>query len=371
MTSRTDRSQLLSRPRGRTLLRVAVWLSLGACLVAPLRAQSGFIPYELSGVPQSPRADEFLERAKLAVANADWEKAIDFLQQLQENPDDFLAAGPQVRSVRGLANQAIKELPLVGRQQYERRFQEAAATMLATAREQGSIDGLHALIRIYPRTPAGRQAAYELARLYFDRGETLTAALLFSDLTSDPGATGEFGDQLRVRAAVSWLRSDAITQAAAELATLPIDKPVSLEIAGRTIQLKPSAGEPLEQLRAALGQAASEFDPGTSPPATFTSGPATSELLIYRGAGTRNVNSSFAPPLGEPTWRVSTVDELDSLYPERVEDVRKLLASQQSQLIAEQNSRGAPLLATGVPLVVGDSVIVHGPDKVRVRSQHG
>lgn len=310
-------------------------------------------------LPVSPQLSFVLQTAERAIADQDWNRAIDLLQQVLDAPEDAFLGYDEPSSGQGRAAELLVSLPTAGRQQYERRYTAAAEALLAQADRSGSLEPLGELARRFPLTEPGRTALWRLAIVRQDQGESLSAARLFDALLLDSVAAKAWGGQLLLRSAAVWLAAgdEAIaTERLERLANSPTETvpgpagPRSIG-KGQTVTL--------DDLRtfAGLSAASRPDDPvkdvqPVRPPA--------------------NTASTFAPATGGAVWASPAVIVEESTYPERVRDLNSQLRSLEKRFLAESERSGRTLIPAPIPLVQGGLVIYRGPNKVKaVRARDG
>ena len=238
-----------------------------------------------------------LALADEAIAEREWERAIDVLQAILEADEDACVSPSDPRSVQATAEAQLAALPIEARQVYERRFSPAAEALLERGQQSGDPQLLEEVVRRHFQTRAGRASAWKLAILRQDQGAGLSAALLFDRLLADSAALPEFGDELSIRAATAWLAAGNTAAAEAHVERLRASGREAVTVAGRQLPIPAAGPETLAWLHAGLSPAPS--------PANATTA---AEPL-----------PPFFPPTQPAAWSAAPLctDEVLANYPER------------------------------------------------------
>ena len=229
----------LGRPRiGRPLCwGVFAALCWSALAATPLPAQFGGqfqmqpqTPEEIlrQRLPHEPQVVSEISDARELLASGDYEAAIDVLQPLLEEGEDFFEFEPdqpatssldRVESLlRGMTPEAIET--------YRRRFEPLAAQRLAQARQRGDLTELLAVVRIYPLTRAATEATESAGAFAFDQGETALAARLWERLLPAT-EVGPLRTSRLIRIAQAWTLAGQPEQAVEYVRSTPELAPLS------------------------------------------------------------------------------------------------------------------------------------------------
>lgn len=284
-----------------------------------------------------------LERA---LEQQDWERAVDLLQMLLDAPEDSFSAPDRPTSLRGRIETLWRAAPMEARRLYERRSAAPAEALLDAGLAAADWEPIREAARRFPFTSAGRRALWRLAIARHGQGHFLSAALLYERLLEQSASLAEFGPELQLRAAVArWGAADA---AAAVTHARALRDAGPLTVAGRRLEV-PAADAGLEDWLARL----------TGAP------PQSGSIPAPAPASPGDAAPRFDPLLLRPDWSAPPLDVDDAPYPDRVERLTELLQGMQARFRSTDSGEGRLLVPAATPLVVGERVVIRGPDKVR------
>jgi outer membrane protein assembly factor BamB len=276
-----------------------------------------------------------IERAKDRIAAGEFSQALRFLDEvLAGSQDSFIPVGDsgEYEGLKETASAMIRDLPPEGREFYESTYGPAARRKLNEALAAGDMAALREIVWQYFYTPAGREAALQVAQLEADEGRHLSASLLFDELLKSDAAIKQFNPQMTLLAAKSRLALGDVDKASTLLSSLNVLRATPVEIAGREELLASVAKDPLAWYDRVIGK------PLTTE--TFS----VDQWLTSRGNTARNGQSLGGLPHVRVRWEA------------------RLLSHPQYEAIFDEfwNSfvqRSQPLPAAGVPLAIGDTII--------------
>lgn len=209
------RGHMLPRPHSVILGIAVIW--------------SGLFTQEANGQKQSPKDDAIriisgnseirrnFEVAQDAVKKEDWQTAVQSLQAILNNKEDFyfrLAKRDRDDPEREIvtwcsgkfeANNLLGSLPPKGLEAYERAFGSEARKLLKDAGEKD--DRLTDVAQRFYHTKAGIEANERLADLLLTRGKIFHASLRFERLLSIKHAQAQISDVTLFKAALAFRRS--------------------------------------------------------------------------------------------------------------------------------------------------------------------
>jgi outer membrane protein assembly factor BamB len=276
-----------------------------------------------------------IERAKDRIAEGEYSQSLRFLDEvLAGAQDSFIPVGDtgEHRGLKEIANALIRDLPPEGRKFYESTYGPAARRKLNEALASGDVAALRAVVWQYFYTPAGREAAMQVAQLEADAGKHLSASLLFEELLKSNVAAEQFNPQLTLLAAKSRIALGEVDKASELLASLNVLRASPIEIAGREELLTSVAKDPLGWYERVIGK-----------PST-TEASSVDQWLTSRGDAARNGHTLGGLPHVRVRWEA------------------RLLSHPQFETIFDEFwntlvQRNQALPAAGVPLAIGDTII--------------
>lgn len=203
----------------------------------PPRTRPGGLVGEAAESPERNRVDPSLNsdvRGSQTLAEIEtflrrekWPEVVAALQALLEGDaargDTFTRSGRgDWRSLQRQAEDRVRTLPPAGRELYARVYHPMAADLLAQARRAGDLGGVAEVARRFLNTPAGREAAVDLALVHFDRGEYQAAVRWFDRAARNEEPAGSVGAQLQYAWALRRLgRREEAERILARVAALP------------------------------------------------------------------------------------------------------------------------------------------------------
>jgi outer membrane protein assembly factor BamB len=313
---------------------------------AALAVAFGLVPVCCGAEAKPPSAPVAIDRdlqqpfaeAQALVGRERFADAMRVLQPILNDPQNKLAfLNGRYIDAKVAANRLMGKFPPVGLAAYEREFGKSADEDLRRAQAAGKIEDVLRVFTTYRHTAAGRRALAVAAGIFFDRGQFMEAAAASRQLVELP----DTGDQAAAdqpaaaaRLVLSWARlgqSDRARQwidsRRAALAKLEIDVP------SRRCRLDLWLDQLLRENGAPIAK-------GSAKVAVFTGGhPQTLTL------------GSTRPPTTLSLWnkRLSGAGTSGALIDE---------------VISRRAASGIAPVFHGVPLVVGETLIVRTPDEL-------
>ena len=159
--------------------------------------------------PYDPRQEKRLRRVEALVREKDWDRALEAIQLLLDQPENSLYRVKlgQMVPIRDEANRILGTLPAEQRNRYRTINGGLADALLREARHSGDLAQFVEVSARYFHTPAGQHATNYLGSMHFDRGEFALAARCFgqmlaakADVTQEPA--------WRFKAALAFAKSD-------------------------------------------------------------------------------------------------------------------------------------------------------------------
>lgn len=354
----------LGRPLSAWVCAALCW---GLCVIspAPLRAQfraqfptaTPLTPEEIlrQRLPHEPQVLSELEEAQALLSNGDHDGAMDILQPLLEQEEDFfdLPVGQPSGSLLNRAELMLRALPPEAVESYRRRYESLAAQRLAQARKSGDLAELLAISRIYPLTLAAAEAIELAGESAFDQGETALAARLWERLLPTTPTGPERTTRL-ILIARAWTlagQPDQAVEFVRELSPLAQTSPIEFE--GKL--LTPPETRDAAWLNKVFGPVVplvphrvEDWRMGGGHPRRWGDGPLVSPLQRGR----------WAYPL------IDTYDVYDAGHDEKFLSILKSLESKYLRTDGGGLGKTTPLVI-GSPLVDGDTVLVQGIGSVK------
>ena len=297
-----------------------------------------------SGVslPTDRLRERQLDRARRLVTDKRWSDAATLLDEILAADRDFFFR-PDLqknnwRSIKSEASRLVRELPPEGREAYALQFRARAERLLAQAIARGDADGVVAVARRWPHTPAGQQATLLAALAAIDDNQPLAAVAWLGRLTA--ASAREFEPTVSLMRAKAWWLAGQRDKALGMLEQARASGAQSVRVGGRDVSLSFPPGNGDDGAAAFLASIA-----GHDALANAATG---SSWWLHRGDAARNAVSTATRPLLVPRYRVPL-----TRHPEEA----RLLESRRKQS-ADQD---APLLPAGKPLAVGGLVVLHTP----------
>lgn len=261
-----------------------------------------------------------------------------------ENQDYFVVEVDDqqqtLTSLRAEARRLLASLPPAGREAYELQFGAQARALLDESLAAGDSDRLSDLIRRFPHTRAGYEAAMLAGRYEMARGWPMAAALCFQRLVDTPPAASQFEPELSVLLATCWLYAQMPDKAAAVLVALKQRLPqATLRFGDQEVRLFADNTDPLTWLRNGIGRTAR------------TPAAAAVEWVLFRGNAQRSGRAHGGIPLISYRWRVPTpLDRADE----------KLI----DQMTKQYRDEGRAALPALQPLAIGGTILMRTPEKL-------
>jgi outer membrane protein assembly factor BamB len=297
-----------------------------------------------SGVslPTDRLRERQLDRARRLVADKRWSDAATLLDEILAADRDFFFR-PDLqkntwRSIKAEASRLVGELPPEGRDAYTLQFRARAERLLAEAIANGDTDGVIALARRWPHTPAGQQATLLAALAAIDDNQPLTAIAWLDRLAS--ASVREFQPTISLMRAKAWWLAGQRDKALEVLERARATSAVSVRVGGRDVSLSFPPGDGADGAAAFLASIAGEQ--------ALAGDAEASAWCMHRGDAARNALSVATRPLLVPRYRVPL-----TRHPEE-----SRLLENRRRLFADRN---APLFPAGKPLAVGGLIVLHTP----------
>ena len=310
----------------------------------------------LNQLPRETRLAIELNHARESLNSKDYEAAIDTLQPLLEFREDHFEVeglkptGSTLERVESL----LWSMPSEAIETYRRRYEQLAAKQLESARQQGNLTELLDVARAYPLTLAAADAIRIAGEFAFDQGETALAARLWERLLShtEPGPE-RVGLLLRITRA--WTQANQPNAAARHLPELnALAQAGPLVDEGRNITPPPMADA--KWLDKVYGP--------TSPLIPQRVG----DWRFSGGHPRRWGSGEPVSPLLRGFWSYPLIDEFDTFFaPGREREFQTFLMELEKGYLQANwfdATKRTPLVI-GVPLVVGDTVLVQGLGSVK------
>lgn len=297
-----------------------------------------------SGVslPTDRLRERQLDRARRLVADKRWSDAATLLDEILAADRDFFFR-PDLqkntwRSIKSDASRLVGELPPEGREAYGLQFRARAERLLAQAIAHGDADGVIAVARRWPHTPAGQQATLLAALAAIDDNQPLAAVAWLDRLSA--ASAREFEPTVSLMRAKAWWLAGQRDKALRMLEQARASGAASVRVGGRDVSLSFPPGDGADGAADFLASIAGEQ--------SLADDATASAWCMHRGDAARNALSVATRPLLVPRYRVPL-----TRHPEEsrlLENRRRLFAD-----------RDAPLLPTGKPLAVGGLIVLHTP----------
>lgn len=295
------------------------------------------------------RLQRIYESALSILERGDAVNGLPLLQSILDHPRDTLYyPDPQDRdqavSLKGLVLDTLNGLPESQLEQYNVLYDQAAREILGHASRRSAQQTLEDVVRRYYFTETGRQAALRLAKMYFDRGSFLAAALTFQRLLEEDRVPVQDRPLVLLQTAVA-LRLTGLDEKCRETLSRLEEATGddALKVGGRTLSLTDRGDDALAWLDRIIapGIIAARQDPQT-------------DWLMFRGDSRRNAASSGSPPLREKGWEFRTIPLSETEDPRKLEFVERELQTLREKF-AGSNYLQIPAMH---PLIVGDRVVI-------------
>ncbi|REJ87555.1 MAG: hypothetical protein DWQ29_09240 [Planctomycetota bacterium] len=326
------------------------WFQLvtrGAACLAISASLSTAEAQNLSRLPLPPdEVRSVLAGGEQALAEAEYSDALERLQQVLDNDEDFFDPGSNVDSLKTRVNTLLAGLPAEGRAVYERLFGPTARALLDEAVAQRDRGKLAEVARRFFWTPAGRDAAIILADHLTDEGDVQGAGDLFDRLAQHPNVGPSLRTRLLLKSAFCWWVAG--TEGTTKIRLAERAKLLSAGVAPL-----PGDNAPASPEDALDWLAESAVQPGDGAQSTSPN------VTMFRGNSRRNGVTEAAAPVGDVDWQYPSVDEFDVRFPERARETASRIESLDKRY---RDPDGPPrmLLPAGVPLIAGDYAVLRG-----------
>jgi outer membrane protein assembly factor BamB len=261
-----------------------------------------------------------------------WPTAIQILQEVFEGAEDAFvpvtSKGPDGKEVvvltgaRGEALRILASLPAQGRAVYASMANPRGKELLATARKNGDWQMVANVVRRYPLTPAGWEAAKLLGTHYLDRGDPPQAARWF---------------RLWQERNPHW-PDDGLGLCLAWAAVTRSGQAAQANELWQTLQFKHAAGLVLDGHKVSLAELKNLWQ--TAKPAV--AGPAL-PWSTYAGNAARIGSATTLPAVDAKLWSVPTT--------------KKATDGLLEEAIRLQEDRPQPVMPGAFPIVAGDNVV--------------
>lgn len=333
--------------------RVVLFLLAGMLLapgILPAQEQAAYDVF----LPPDHMLRRQLEEARAAVSDGKYNTAVELLGGLMfgrrqtrvDDPDyeggeDYFIEpaqeGSAQRSLKAEARQMLAALPKQGLDAFQLLYGRQAELLLEKSLQTGDVDLLTEVIRKYPYTTAGYEAAMLLGRYHFSQGRPLAAAISLKQLHDLP-ARRQYEPELSILLAASWLLADEPQRAKGVLIRLRNENAAApLYIADKQVAMFRDDDDALDWLREVAGDV------------PLQRGPVEDQWIMYRGNAARNAPTKGGAPLGQVRWAVPVPNDLKQ---------QTIIADQQQQYLKQQ----VPALPSSQPLVVRHVAAERGKD---------
>ncbi len=293
-----------------------------------------------------PRADRLLVRtlaqAQEALHQARFAEAARLLGDILADPQDYAfqpdLGEPLYRTVKSEASRLLAQMPPEGLQTYQSLYEARARKALQEAVAARDIQLVQAVAERFFFTRSGAEALYLVALAFWDRGQSVQAALAARRLGEHPEAR-EFEPIRSLLEAIGWYRSGDLAAARSALASLTgQEQSMPVVLAGQQEKLffRPSdgiawLGEKLGKVGVAeqpIGWHFVHANPGQNPSA--------------------DLGMAYLKPVAH--WTSCT---------------EALLADLAQQLRRQWHEQLRPALVQLYPLVVGEKVVFYTSTRLR------
>lgn len=304
-------------------------------------------PSPMSYVPPSREILQALIQAREALKQGRTADAFGLLQRLIDLPEDFFTDRTMQQTLKSEAFRILAGLTASERDAYELLQGSAARQLLLDAKAAGDSDRLAEVLRRYPYSQAGLEAAERLALEALDHGRTWQAATQFAALRQLPAISADRARQIGLREAFAWHHGGQPTRAAELLVELTSQTPsFRAQVAGQAVPRltdMDQAGRWLAQVAGPAGRAV-ELE--------------SAQWLSARGGAAGTAAARETGPIGGPLWQVAHLADLESDLPPKNLGPSGGILSRLLE-IAEDPMKDLeqPTWPTTTPLVVGDQIV--------------
>lgn len=351
---------------GNHAIGLAVWLAAVSILVflltaTPIYSQFQNPRFEDDVVLFAPRAvQRLLAEGERAIQEARYADAISALGGLFDDDNELIQAdirgqdfflqpdnpgaaqfqrlGHYTKTIKGVAQQLLGNLPEKGRRLLEIEYGVKAKQLLKAATAEGDWRGIAEVARRYPFTDAGYDAQIVLANALLRDGEPLGAAAKFQHLLDFDAARQRYGPELARAAALSWLLGEMpdIASSCLSLSTNHFQGQ-SIEIGGQQVEFRS------DQDWDAIIASASDMDDSAANMDSAT------EWLVSGGSTRRSAVVDVSMPISSRRWVAKTHGSIS--------EKRALFELAQSQL-----ANNEVLLPKAEIRAIGDLVLAKTTD---------
>jgi outer membrane protein assembly factor BamB len=345
----------MSRTNSFQRNRTALFAFCLILILAPQwrNAQRGNAQDTPSGVIlDSQLSDRRLQRvydsASALLQRRDFVNALPLLQSILDHPRDALYfTNPENRdqaiSLKGKVLDTLHQLAPSERKQYDLLYNAAAQEVLQKAEQTADSMLLEEVVRRYYFTSTGAQGARNLAELYFDRGNSLAAALMFQRLLDENRISRNDRPGILLQTAIALRMAGLNHECLKSLSQLKRESTnQTFELGGRQISFDQNNSTNLAWL-----------DEIASLSTTDQRHSGLANWAMFGGDATRNATSDAPPPLREQEWEFRTIPLSESDDPRQLELVESELRGL-SKRFESTNYLQIPAMH---PLIVGDTVV--------------
>ena len=312
-------------------------------------------------VPPGRDTLQALAQAREALKQGRTADGLALAQRLIDLPEDFFLDRSMRETLKSQALSILANLTSAEREAYDLLYGTMAKNLLAEAHQVGDTERIAEVMRRFPFTAAGREAAELLALEAWDHGRAWQAASRFSQLRGSPGLSRDHARQLAVKELFAWHQAGQPDRAANLLREL-LSRGEALpgEIGGKSIPRLADAQEAerwLAQVAGPAGQFAQRE---------------TADWRSDRGSASGGLAAMETGPIGGPIWRDDYLSELEADLPRKRFGSPGRLLSELLAFAEAERHRGR-----ASPVDDGDAVggrrcsgVSHAPGRRRPGSPH-
>ena len=325
-------------------------------------AQRGMVPSEVQqSIGQQQEEIAKLETALEAFEAEDYGNGLEGMQSILENKNDLLLdpkqfpefSDIQPLSIKNVVLKLLDDLPPEAKRVYDLQQGTAAEARYAELKQETDparrLELLKELIRLYPQTTSGQQAAIQLGNLYFDRFDFATA-IRYYERALATSVAGKDRTQISVRLVWAYREIGDARRAEEILNRLKAEN-------GETQVTLGDRSFPLAELTLANL-------PTTSAALSASNLPPLEDWTQSRGDASRNVVAT-AIPTGEPLWRSDLLAAAFRMRMDQLAPARKII----QELIDATETHELELISVNEPLKVGDLIVTRTLAGVEARSE--
>lgn len=259
------------------------------------------VPPVMMIIPPNRETLQALHHAQEALKQNRTADAFQLLQRLIELPEDYFTDKSMQQTLKSETLRILSGLSSKERQSYELLQGTSARNLLAEARTIGDSTRLAEVVRRYPLTQAGLEAAEMLAIEALDRGQVWLAAVQFSQLRQWPMISAGQSRQMGLREALAWHLAGQTSRAAdllVELTSTPAT--FRAEIAGQSLPNFTDADHAARWLAQITKTAVRSMDQESA------------DWLSPRGSPAGSSPVRATGPIGGPLWQVAHLAALEA-----------------------------------------------------------